>query len=76
VGGGWLIGSQQESAVELSAPIAQPESTKDVAGPRQSRPLISVLPRGTQIIGQRLRVGLRYAGQIVTIESTNPPARL
>ncbi|MBA2474084.1 MAG: hypothetical protein H0V41_18320 [Pseudonocardiales bacterium] len=26
------------------------------------------LPRGTHIIGQRVQVGLRYAGQIVTIE--------
>jgi hypothetical protein len=28
---------------------------------------------GTQIIGQRVQVGLHYAGQIVAIESTTPP---
>jgi hypothetical protein len=27
---------------------------------------------GTQIIGQRVQVGLRYAGQIVTIEAITP----
>jgi hypothetical protein len=31
---------------------------------------------GTQIIGQRARVGLRYAGQIVTIEVDDTTLRV
>jgi hypothetical protein len=37
-----------------------------ISGP--PRTAYGVLPRRTQIIGQRVQVGLRYAGQIVTIE--------
>jgi hypothetical protein len=36
----------------------------------------SLLPRGTQIIGRRVQVGLRYAGQIVTIEVDDTTLRV
>jgi hypothetical protein len=35
-----------------------------------------VPPRGTQVIGQRMQVGLHYAGQIVTIEVDDTTLRL
>jgi hypothetical protein len=54
----------------VDRPVASPASPSRAAGrQRAARVQRTVSCRGgTQIIGQRVQVGLRYAGQIVTIE--------